>query len=163
MKRVEPAPATQETPVAPSEEETTAGEEPTAGASFIENILATVRSKGAMAAELNGLKTQLATFRTGATELATRLAAVTAERDALAAEKARIMQAFQESETQAKTASAAAVELIASLNVPSATLPPSMPPAENEVSALEKQYAAEEDPKKKFAIAQKIKQASKDQ
>jgi chromosome segregation ATPase len=132
--------------------------------SFGQKVMAAVRDKGALAADL-----QIATERANRAEgelltLRADLQSVKTERDALALEKQGIADALAAAEKQAKTAEVAAVEVVASLGfapVEAAELPGAQEPVESPIKGLEKQYAETTDPKEKYTIAQKIRAAMK--
>lgn len=132
--------------------------------SFGQKVMAAVRDKGALAADL-----QVATERANRAEgelltLRTELQSVKTERDALALEKQGIADALAAAEKQAKTVEVAAVEVVASLGfapVQAAELPGAQEPVESPIKGLEKQYAETTDPKAKYTIAQKIRAAMK--
>lgn len=155
-----PAPAA-ETPAVQAAVPTAAAEEKPG---FLQTVLASVQDKGKLAHDLQSVRVQLVNTESQLTLANTELQKLRTENQSLLLERTQIQTALQSAQADKQTVEIAAADVVASLGFTPATaaaLPAAAEPQTSPIEALEKQYAAETDPVKKFEIAQSIRAAMK--
>lgn len=138
-------------------------------ATLLEGVLGAMQSKGALVAQLNDLKgkitaadAEVITLKAAVESKDGEITKLRAELATLNGERAQIQAALEASQKEVRTVEDAAIVQIGALGFSAEKLPEAAAEdAEQTVEALEKQLAAETDPKRIFTLNQQLEAAKK--